>query len=252
MHIKLFMLRYIPEQNIFDETILQQFLQQYSLEVIECQSSFYTISGLPACAVLLVYRKKEESRMPNLARSQAFVSRVLVPQMIQSEGKAVGQEQKPIAEANPAPSVPQDTSNNTNLPAPTVNPHVSKSRYRKEELPDLPPEDIVLWKALKKWRIEQARKTGIPAYTFFLNEQIFQMISSRPKTLEELKRNCGFGHKRIENFGRDLLRIIALYPKHPAGNAKNEPAVQPTLEKPVEQPVAVPSPPDSPVLESKT
>jgi superfamily II DNA helicase RecQ len=60
-NFKAFIIKYIPTNGGFDDTPLTQFLTQNAVEVVEYQSRFCKIEGLPAWSVLLVYRRVEES-----------------------------------------------------------------------------------------------------------------------------------------------------------------------------------------------
>jgi superfamily II DNA helicase RecQ len=74
---------------------------------------------------------------------------------------------------------------------------------------ELTDEEKALEARLKKLRIELARREGIsflPAV--FDNKTMHQLVTQRPKTLEELKQVKGFGTKRIERYAAGVLETI--------------------------------------------
>jgi hypothetical protein len=73
----------------------------------------------------------------------------------------------------------------------------------------LTEEDKALEARLKKLRIDLANKEGIsylPA--IFDNRMLYQLISQRPKTLDELRHIRGFGAKRLERYAASVLETI--------------------------------------------
>lgn len=74
---------------------------------------------------------------------------------------------------------------------------------------DLTDEEKKLESRLRKLRIELAQREGIsflPAV--YDNKTMHQLITQKPKTLEELKQIKGFGSKRIERYAASVLETI--------------------------------------------
>jgi superfamily II DNA helicase RecQ len=73
----------------------------------------------------------------------------------------------------------------------------------------LDEQDELLLKRLKEWRKERAAKEGIPVYIIANNAQLLQIIELKPVSKETLKKVKGYGKKKIEQYGDDILKIVS-------------------------------------------
>jgi len=74
----------------------------------------------------------------------------------------------------------------------------------------------LLMKRLKEWRKDKADKEGIPVFIIATNKQFIDTIKRRPVSLEALRDIHGFGKKKIERYGDEIVKIIsAFYEKKP-------------------------------------
>jgi ATP-dependent DNA helicase RecQ len=62
--------------------------------------------------------------------------------------------------------------------------------------------------ALKAWRAEVAREHNLPAYIVFNDATLVQMARECPASLEALASISGVGAKKLEAYGRELLRVL--------------------------------------------
>jgi ATP-dependent DNA helicase RecQ len=62
--------------------------------------------------------------------------------------------------------------------------------------------------ALKAWRSEVAREHNLPAYIVFNDATLSQMALTSPSTLDELSGISGVGAKKLEAYGREILRVL--------------------------------------------
>ncbi|MGC9444608.1 MAG: HRDC domain-containing protein, partial [Candidatus Methanospirareceae archaeon] len=76
-------------------------------------------------------------------------------------------------------------------------------------------EGTSLYEILKEWRREVALQRNIPLYCVLHNSTLMSIANQLPATKEELKRIKGMGSRKIESYGDDLLKIIAIYPHFP-------------------------------------
>lgn len=86
----------------------------------------------------------------------------------------------------------------------------------KEEIPvkqnnPLSETERNLQEVLRSWRKEKADSLGYPPYLIFNNKQMFEIIKKLPKTKAELSLMNGFGKKKIESYGNEILKIIKPY-----------------------------------------
>ena len=62
--------------------------------------------------------------------------------------------------------------------------------------------------ALRAWRAEVAREHNLPAYIVFNDATLAQMALTAPSTLDELSGISGVGAKKLEAYGREILRVL--------------------------------------------
>ncbi len=71
------------------------------------------------------------------------------------------------------------------------------------------PGDEGLREALQAWRLERSRADGVPAYVVFNNKTLDDLVARRPTDYAELRACMGIGPAKVENYGDDLLGVIA-------------------------------------------
>ncbi len=62
--------------------------------------------------------------------------------------------------------------------------------------------------ALKAWRTEVAREHNLPAYIVFNDATLAQMAAEAPDSLHALGGISGVGAKKLEAYGRQILRVL--------------------------------------------
>ena len=62
--------------------------------------------------------------------------------------------------------------------------------------------------ALRAWRAEVAREHNLPAYIVFNDATLLQMAREHPDSLDALAGISGVGAKKLEAYGRELLRVL--------------------------------------------
>jgi ATP-dependent DNA helicase RecQ len=62
--------------------------------------------------------------------------------------------------------------------------------------------------ALKAWRAEVAREHNLPAYVVFHDATLAAMALEQPSSLEALAGISGVGAKKLEAYGREILRVL--------------------------------------------
>lgn len=70
-------------------------------------------------------------------------------------------------------------------------------------------EDKELFELLRKWRKEKSIKLGIKPYIIFSDSTIIELSNKKPKNKEELLNIRGMGEKKFENYGEEILKILA-------------------------------------------
>ena len=73
------------------------------------------------------------------------------------------------------------------------------------------PAKTGLREALKKKRLEIANENGKPAFTIFSNKTLECLLIELPKSEDDLDFVYGFGKKKVQQFGPQILKIINSY-----------------------------------------
>ncbi len=81
------------------------------------------------------------------------------------------------------------------------------SKPRATPIP-LDAEATERFESLKAWRAEVAREHGLPAYVIFHDATLAEMARTLPGSLDALAQISGVGAKKLEAYGRDLLRVL--------------------------------------------
>jgi ATP-dependent DNA helicase RecQ len=63
--------------------------------------------------------------------------------------------------------------------------------------------------ALKAWRSEVAKEHNLPAYIVFNDATLAQMAAEAPDSLPALGDISGVGAKKLEAYGRQILKVLA-------------------------------------------
>jgi ATP-dependent DNA helicase RecQ len=76
--------------------------------------------------------------------------------------------------------------------------------------PPLPLDNAALarFAALKAWRGQVAREHNLPAYVVFHDATLAEMARTRPDSLDALGGISGVGAKKLEAYGREILRVL--------------------------------------------
>lgn len=65
-----------------------------------------------------------------------------------------------------------------------------------------------LHEALRQWRLETARVKQVPPYIIFNNRTLEELALHRPASESELLQVNGFGPRRLEQYGQDVLQLV--------------------------------------------
>jgi superfamily II DNA helicase RecQ len=69
--------------------------------------------------------------------------------------------------------------------------------------------DAALEKALRAWRMAEAKKRGIPAFRIFSDQALRSMAAAGPKTEQELLAIPGVGTSTAAKYGSQIYRIVS-------------------------------------------
>jgi ATP-dependent DNA helicase RecQ len=68
--------------------------------------------------------------------------------------------------------------------------------------------DLDLKKHLREWRRNTAKDKGVPAFVVLHDSALVDLCLAKPSTLEELRHISGFGDKRVEMYGKEILDAL--------------------------------------------
>ena len=84
----------------------------------------------------------------------------------------------------------------------------STSKFKDRHLNE---KDRLLVRRLKEYRSEKAKELGWPPYLIFTQKQLMDFATQKMTTLEGFGPVKGFGGKRVQRFGKDILEIIKAF-----------------------------------------
>jgi ATP-dependent DNA helicase RecQ len=85
----------------------------------------------------------------------------------------------------------------------------AKRSARRKGLPEtLSGEAQTLFERLRDWRLEAARRHGVPAYVIFHDATLREIARQRPASLDSLRGISGVGARKLEAYGADIVSLI--------------------------------------------
>lgn len=68
-----------------------------------------------------------------------------------------------------------------------------------------------LMNRLREWRKDKADREGVPVFIIATNQHLLDIVRLVPKTLEGLRQVHGFGRKRSERHGQEIVGIVKAF-----------------------------------------
>jgi superfamily II DNA helicase RecQ len=65
-----------------------------------------------------------------------------------------------------------------------------------------------LYQALREWRWQKAKAEGVPPYVIAHDAQLAAIADTLPTTPEELTQIKGFGPRKAERYGEEILALV--------------------------------------------
>jgi len=90
----------------------------------------------------------------------------------------------------------------------------TKAPRSKDKAPPiaLDADALERYASLKAWRAEVAKEHNLPAYVVFHDATLAEMARSQPASLDALGQISGVGEKKLEAYGREILRVLDTAP----------------------------------------
>ncbi len=64
-----------------------------------------------------------------------------------------------------------------------------------------------LFNLLRDWRSKRSKNDGMPPYILFTNQQLADIVKSRPQSIGELLKIDGIGEGKAKKYGEEILKI---------------------------------------------
>jgi DNA helicase-2/ATP-dependent DNA helicase PcrA len=93
------------------------------------------------------------------------------------------------------------------LPGPAVTPPAARAGS----------SDDPLFAALREWRTGRARQAAMPPYVIAHDATLAAIAEARPRTLAALRRVKGMGPAKLEQYGDEILEVVARAPTEGPG-----------------------------------
>ncbi len=77
--------------------------------------------------------------------------------------------------------------------------------------PELNSVDMELKEYVREWRRDTAKEKGIAAFIVLHDSALVDLCLAKPSTLEDLRRVSGFGDKKVEMYGKEILDALRLF-----------------------------------------
>ncbi|MFD0740008.1 DNA helicase RecQ [Lysobacter koreensis] len=75
-------------------------------------------------------------------------------------------------------------------------------------LPDLAPDALIRFNALREWRSTTAREQNVPAYVIFHDSTLRAIAEAAPDDLDDLSRIAGIGAGKLDRYGEAVLQQL--------------------------------------------
>src|SRR5205085_11403853 len=66
-----------------------------------------------------------------------------------------------------------------------------------------------LWKLLRAWRLEEARRQEVPPYVIFHDATLIEVARRRPASLDALAEIPGVGRSKLDRYGAAVLAVLS-------------------------------------------
>jgi ATP-dependent DNA helicase RecQ len=90
--------------------------------------------------------------------------------------------------------------------------------------------DPELREHLRAWRSKKAKELGMPAYIVMNDNSLDALCRVRPKTADQLMNVMGFGEKKVEKYGAEILEELRRFEEGEREAASKKVAVSPAEE----------------------
>jgi len=84
-----------------------------------------------------------------------------------------------------------------------------KTKAAKRAPKTLTEDEVRIEKALRAWRLAEAKKRGVPAFRILTDQVLHTMAEDRPATDDDLLSISGVGLATVKKYGAEIIRIVS-------------------------------------------
>jgi ATP-dependent DNA helicase RecQ len=84
-----------------------------------------------------------------------------------------------------------------------------RSARRTRSTVELPAQAVELFDRLRAWRLEAARRHGVPAYVIFHDATLREIARARPPSIDALRGISGVGARKLEAYGAEIIDLLS-------------------------------------------
>ncbi len=93
---------------------------------------------------------------------------------------------------------------------------IEKVQLKPESKPKVYSQDggkpnVALVQVIKAWREAMAEEEDVPLFMVLPQKTLYQLVEKLPVTVKELKEIGGFGKKKVQKYGSEIISIIRNY-----------------------------------------
>ncbi|OGO20121.1 MAG: hypothetical protein A2Z15_02960 [Chloroflexi bacterium RBG_16_50_11] len=74
--------------------------------------------------------------------------------------------------------------------------------------PELSKNEQELYEALVRWRSQKANEENLAPFIIAHNSWLKQVVKIKPTTLKDLNQIVGFGERRVNKYGKEIIEVI--------------------------------------------
>ena len=69
-------------------------------------------------------------------------------------------------------------------------------------------KQLEVFQTLKQWRAEKAEKMKMANFMVCHNSELIDIAYNQPKSIDELRLIKGFGNRKAEKYGDDIISVL--------------------------------------------
>jgi translin len=85
---------------------------------------------------------------------------------------------------------------------------IEETEEIQKEGPNLDTAELALYKRLEAWRDKKANEENLASFVIAKTAWLKEIAKMRPSVPEELQKILGFGERRVNKYGKDIIAVV--------------------------------------------